>query len=316
MKKTNLLAILALAATPAFLHAQTTSYSDVVGYYKKSFPTGGSLHSVALLKPVTFQGTATSISSAVLTCNGANWSANAFVPVNGLPTYYVEITSGPREGYLYDIVSNTANTVTVDDASLSDAGTTPTFIVRAHSKLSEVLGPSVALSDYQDQATIYNPDGSYSNFLRDSSIPTGWLDATLFSESDAVIYPNQGYILTTATAGDYTVTGTLKATKTAVPLFPNVPNIVSLANPGGVSRDIQAISLGANMLDFQDQVAKYNNDGSLTLNVNLLYSGSAEGFYDATTFSAATGVTVEGGESVIATVVSPTVWIVNPPLSQ
>ena len=316
MKKTNLFAVLALAATPAFLHAQTTSYSDIVGYYKKTFPAGGSLQSVALLKPVTFQGSATSISAAVLTSNGANWSANAFVPVNGLPAYYVEITSGPREGYLYDIVSNTANTVTVDDSSIADAGATPSFIIRAHSKLSDVLGPTVVMGDFQDQATVYNSDGTYSNFLRDSSTTTGWLDATLFSESDAVIYPGQGYVLTSSASGNYTVSGTLKSTKTAVPLFPNVPNIVSLANPGGVSKDVQSVNLGANMADFQDQVAKYNDDGSLTLAVNLLYSGSAEGFYDATTFSPASGVTVAGEEAVIATVVSPTVWVVNPPVSQ
>jgi len=314
MKKMNLL-LGTLLATVALSHA-VDSYSDVVGYYKKSFPTGGSLQSVALLKPVSFQGTASGISSTVLTATGANWVGNQFAPVNGLPAYYVEITSGPREGYLYDIVSNTDASVTVDDASMAAAGSTPSFLIRAHTKLSEVLGPSVSLSDYQDQATIYNSDGTYSNFLRDSSTGTGWLDATLFSESDAVIYPNQGYILTSAAAGDYTITGTLKSTKTAVPLFPNVPNIVSLANPGGVSRDVQSINLGANMADFQDQVAKYNNDGSLTLNVNLLYSGSAEGFYDATTFSAASGVTLQGEESVIASVVSPTVWIVNPPMSQ
>ena len=32
MKKTNLFAVLALAATPALLHAQTTNFSDIVGY--------------------------------------------------------------------------------------------------------------------------------------------------------------------------------------------------------------------------------------------------------------------------------------------
>jgi len=314
MKKIHLL-IGTFLTTVALSHA-VDSYSDIVGYYKKTFPAGGSLQSVALLKPVTFQGAATSISSAVLTSTGANWTANAFAPVNGLPAYYVEITSGPREGYLYDVVSNTANTVTVDDTSISAAGTTPSFIIRAHTKLSDVLGPTVSMSDYQDQATVYNSDGTYSNFLRDSSTATGWLDATLFSESDAVIYPSQGYVLTSSVSGNYTVTGTLKSTKTAVPLFPNVPNIVSLANPGGVSKDVQVVNLGANMADFQDQVAKYNNDGSLTLAVNLLYSGSAEGFYDATTFSPATGVSMGGEEAVIASVVSPTIWILNPPLSQ
>jgi hypothetical protein len=40
MKKNNLLAILALAASPAFLHAQTESYSDIVGYQTITLPVG------------------------------------------------------------------------------------------------------------------------------------------------------------------------------------------------------------------------------------------------------------------------------------
>jgi len=304
-----------LLATVALSHA-VDSYSDIVGYYKKTFPAGGSLQSVALLKPVTFQGAATSISSAVLTSTGANWTANAFAPVNGLPAYYVEITSGPREGYLYDIVSNTSSTVTVDDSSIASAGATPRFVIRAHTKLSDALRGATNLVDYADQVTVYNGDGSVVSFLRDSSTTTGWVDATSFSESDAVIYPSQGYVLTTSSAGDYTVSGTLKSTKTVVPLFAGQVNIVSLANPGGVSKSIQNINLGAGLVDYADQVATYLDDGSLGTSNALLYGGSADGFLDATSFSPVTGVNVNGAESVIVSVSSPTTWILAPPLSQ
>ena len=314
MKKINLL-IGTFLTTIALSHA-VDSYSDIVGYYKKTFPAGGSLQSVALLKPVTFQGAATSISSAVLTSTGANWTANAFAPVNGLPAYYVEITSGPREGYLYDVVSNTANTVTVDDTSIAAAGSTPNFIIRAHTKLSDALRGATNLVDYADQVTVYNGDGSVVSFLRDSSTTSGWVDATSFSESDAVIYPSQGYVLTTSSSGDYTVSGTLKNSKTVVPLFAGQVNIVSLANPGGVSRSIQNINLGAGLVDYADQVATYLDDGSLGTSNALLYGGVADGFLDATSFSPVAGVNVNGAESVIVSVGSPTTWVLNPPLSQ
>ena len=313
MKKLNLL-LGTLIATAALSHA-VDSYSEVVGYYKKSFPAGGSLQSVALLKPVSFQGSASSVSSSKLNCSSASWTDNQFSPANGLPAYYVEITSGTLEGYVFDILSNTRQEVTVA-SSLAAAGSSPNFLIRAHTKLSEATKNTTNLTDYSDQATIYNSDGSLSNFLRDSSTGSGWLDATTFSEGDAVIYPNQGYILTTQSNGDMTVSGTLKSTKTAVPLYAGQVNIVTLANPSGVTKDIQGISLGTNMADFQDQVAKYSEDGNLSVATNLLWAGSAEGFYDATSFSRAEGVNIGGANPVIATVGTSTVWLVNPPMSQ
>ena len=314
MKKLNLL-LGTLLATAALSHA-VDSYSDVVGYYKKAFPAGGSLQSVSLLKPVTFRGVSTGISSKVLNCASATWSAGAFAPVNGLPAFYVEITSGPLEGYLFDVVSNTGTSVTVGDASIANAGSSPSFLIRAHTKLSDALRNATNLNDYADQVTVYNADGSVVSFLRDSSTTTGWVDATSFSESDAVIYPCTGYVLTTSSPGDYTVTGTLKSTKTVVPLMAGLVNIVALANPGGASKNIQNINLGANLADYADQVATYVNDGTLGTSNALLYGGAADGFLDATSFSPVTGVNVGGNESVIVSVSSSTVWKLNAPLSQ
>ena len=73
MRKTNLFAILALAATPAFLHAQTTSYSDVVGYNQMSFPAGNSAHTATFVKANVFQGAATSRTANSLTVSSATF---------------------------------------------------------------------------------------------------------------------------------------------------------------------------------------------------------------------------------------------------
>lgn len=315
MKKINLgLAIFAAAIMA--VNAQTNSYSDVVGYYTKSFPAGGSLQTVALLKPVTFQGAASSIVGAVLNATSPGWTVDQFNPANSLPAYYVEITSGPRAGYLYDIISNTASSLTVSSADIANAGGTASFLIRAHTNLSEALKSSNNLTDYGDQITVFNGDDSSGNFIRDSSTSTGWLDATTFSESDAVIYPSQGYVLTATSSGDYMITGTLKSTPTVVPLYAGQVNIVSLSNPGGITKDIQNIDLGVNLIDYSDQVATYLNDGSLGTQSALLYGGGQDGFLDATTFSPVTGVNVAGEEAVIVSVSSSTTWSVKAPLNQ
>jgi hypothetical protein len=219
-------------------------------------------------------------------------------------------------GYLFDIISNTASSVTVNDASVATAGGTASFLIRGHTKLSEALKSATNLVDYADQVTVYHADGTNLSFLRDSSTTSGWLDAGSFSESDDVIYPSQGFVLTTSSAGEFTQVGTVKNTPTVVPLFAGQVNIVSLSNPGGLVKNIQLIGLGTNLVDYADQVATYSADGSLATTSALLYGGSADGWLDAGSFAPAIGVTVSGVEPVIVSVSSNTTWKVSPPLSQ
>ena len=314
MKKLNLAFAILVSAVMAG-HAATAT-SDIVGYYKQSFPAGGSLQTVGILKAPSFVGVATSISGVVVNAASPGWTVNQFAPANGLPTHYVEITSGAMAGYLFDVISNTANSVTVNDASVATAGGTASFLIRGHTKLSEALKSATNLVDYADQVTVYHADGTNLSFLRDSSTTSGWLDAGSFSESDDVIYPSQGFVLTTSSAGEFTQVGTVKNTPTVVPLFAGQVNIVSLSNPGGLVKDIQLIGLGTNLVDYADQVATYSADGSLATTSALLYGGSTDGWLDAGSFAPANGVTVSGVEPVIVSVSSNTTWKVNPPLSQ
>lgn len=308
-----LMGMIGLGYSP--VNGQTVS-TPIVGFYKKTFPAGGSLQTSALIKSASYQGTASAVSGVTLTVTGALWTSNQFAPVNGFPAYYVEITTGTLAGYSFDIISNSANSVTVDAQTLSSAGANPGFIVRAHRKISEVFNSATNLNDYQDQVTIYNSDGTNTTLLRDSSSSSGWIDATTFTESDPVLYPAQGFVLTTQASGQMTITGQVNPNSTVVPLFANQPNIVSLANPGGVTSDIQNINLGAQLSDFNDQVAIYSQDGSLDQSATLLWTGAAEGFYDATSFTPATGVTITGAEPVIVTPVASTVWNLASPLNQ
>lgn len=316
MRKSYLRIICLGVAMPSLVLAQTVVSTPIVGFYKKTFPAGGSLQTVALLKAVSYQGSASSVSGAVLSVSSPGWASNQFAPANGLPAYYVEITSGSRAGYIYDILSNGSASVTVVDSDVANAGSSPSFLIRAHTKISDVYATATNLTDYNDQITVYNSDGTNTTLLRDSSTTTGWLDATTFVESDAVVYPSQGVVLSTGASGQLTVTGSVKTTPTVVPLYANQVNIVSLANPSDVTKDVQTINLGTNLIEFNDQVGTYSSDGSLGQTNTLLWAGGAEGFYDATTFSIASGVNITGTEPVIVTAGSNSIWTVTSPLQQ
>jgi hypothetical protein len=315
MKKLNVALAILIAAVMAG-NAQTTVTSDIVGYYKQAFPAGGSLQTVGLLKAPVFAGPAISINGSTLSVSSSSWTSNQFAPAAGLPTHYVEITSGSMAGYLFDIVSNTGSSVTVNDPNVANAGGTVSFLIRPHTKLSEAFKDTTNLVDYADQVTVYHADGTNISFLRDSSTTSGWLDAGSFSESDDVIYPSQGVVLSASASGVITQVGTVKSTPTVVPLYAGQVNIVSLSNPSGIIKDIQTIGLGTNLADYADQVATYATDGTLATTSALLYGGSTDGWLDAGSFAPATGVNVVGVNPIIVSVTSSTVWKLNSPISQ
>jgi len=309
MKKTNLLAILTLAATPAFLHAQTTSYSDVVGYNKLSFPAGNSAHTANFVKGNVFQGVASSKTANSLTVSSASFGSLA--PAGGLPTHYVKITSGAMEGYVLDILSNTSTSVTID-GNLSTAGATPSFVIRPHVKASDLFAGNSSLSPGSDTLTLFNDNGTSTVFLwvgSDSS--TGWIDPITEAIADGIVYPGQGFILTTVGSGNFTFQGSVESTPTVSPLFPGAVNLVSLANPSSASKALQALGLGSNMAPGSDTVEFFSTNGSLSSTGVYLWAGT-DGFIDAVTEAPAAN-NVQGSQVLNVTVVSPTTWKAEAP---
>ena len=306
MKKINLLAVLALAATPAFLHAQTTSYSDVVGYNTSSFPAGTSGHGVGFVKAALYTGSASKLSPTSFSAAGLTAANNSLAPVSGLPTHYVEIVSGANEGLIMDIVSNTGTTVVVD-GDLSSVGATEQIAVRAHVKASEVFAGNTSLADFTDTLLVYNADGSSYTLLRDSSSPSGWVDPNLFSPADVVIYPGQAFLLSTASAGSFTTTGNVKSTATLIPLYASSLNYISAGNPS-TSPDIQVSGLGANLAAYVDTVATFVNNGSFEQSATYLWAGAPDNFIDPNLFSTVSGVGLPGTGAILVSVSADTAW--------
>ena len=305
--------LMPLLMSSFFLNAQTVS-TPIVGFEKKTFPSGTTGHGVGFVKTAAFQGIATSVTANSLAVTGASFTANQFAPVSGLPSYYIQITSGPQTGLVVDILGNTSTVLDVAAGDLANVSGTPNFVIRPHLKVSSLFQGNGDLMDYTDTVTIYNSDGTVSTLLRDSTSSTGWLDSTTFNASDCVIYPGQGFLLSTSGTGSFTSTGIVNPTQTIVPIYAGFVNLVSLSNPSN-GKNIQSINLGANLIDYTDTVGLFSSDGSLNQDTSLIWAGASDGFLDATSFTPAVGVDAGGTSAIIVNASSDTTWVQSSPLS-
>ncbi len=307
MKKLNLsLAILALAAMSA--SAQTAT-SAVVGYEVQNFNAGNTVHAVTFVKPDLFKGVASSKTANSLTVIAAAFGNYGLV--SGSPTHYVKILDGALAGYVFDVISSTSTSITID-GNLSTAGTTPNFLVRQHIRLADVFATSTGLSDGSDTFTLFNNDGTSTVALRaanDSS--SGWLDPVTEQPMDPVIYPGQGFLLTTATSGTFTIAKTVESTPTVVPLYVGAVNLVSRASPSSQSMSLVSSGLGANMASGSDTVEFWTNNGSLASQEVALAVG-VDGFVNPITEAPTVG-TLAGGTVVNVTVTQNSTWLAPAP---
>jgi len=311
MKKVSpVLLILSLLATQGLVIGQTVS-TPVVGFEKKNFSGGTTGLGVGFVKPAVFSGPASSLTSSTVTVSSASFGNLA--PSAGLPSYYLEITSGALIGLVADIMSNTSTTLTLDADLSTILGTTPTVAIRPHVKVSGLFQGNASLTDYIDTVTVYNADGTSTSLLRDSSAATGWVRNDTFEASDLVVYPGQAVLLSVSQNGSVTISGQVKTTPTLVPLYAGSLNYVTLGNPSN-GQSIQSVNLGSNMTDYIDTVTKLSTDGNCSQTGVFLWGGAADGFLDVNTFSPVTE-TVPGTDAIFVSVSSDTYWKAPAPLT-
>ncbi|CAN5545914.1 hypothetical protein BH20VER1_BH20VER1_19990 [soil metagenome] len=101
-------------------HAQTVA-TDPVGFTTTSLLGNSDSHiAVPFVRPAAFVGGIQSASGTNITVGGSPWTANQFVYAAGSqPNHYYALigpasSANPKEGRTYPILSNTANTITVD----------------------------------------------------------------------------------------------------------------------------------------------------------------------------------------------------------
>ena len=209
MKKTNLLAILALAATPAFLHAQTTNYSDIVGYTtlnvrgKSGSANAFSYIALNVHRPVAYRGVVGTKSlngsgQSVLSV-ASTFTANQYAGASN--KHYVRVTSGSNTGLISEVVSNDASSITVADnldAVLQDGVTA--FEIRPYWTLATAFPAGAGLktgtsATLADTLTIIDPATAAGNAYFYSSSANQWRRGS--TDSSAVIIPPGSGIMVT-----------------------------------------------------------------------------------------------------------------------
>ena len=101
MKMLNLAAALTLIASLGSVQAQTSSYSDIVGYETKALPANTYTSiGINLMNPDLLVSPITSATSTAVAVSG---SSNVGALLTSTEPYYVEIKSGSAEGARLDV---------------------------------------------------------------------------------------------------------------------------------------------------------------------------------------------------------------------
>jgi hypothetical protein len=232
-----------------------------VGYYDFDGYRGGNVFVPGFVNPASYTGQLISASASTLTLAANSLTANAFNEGAAYVKFYAEITSGPLQGVVLDIVSNTANVLTLD-ADITALGLTGNekIVVRPHVTLKSCLAAAEAsLSPFSDSATLYLPDGSFvTYFFGAGATPNGWSsDFATDDGSEHPVYPGAGFVLGLEADVDLTVTGEVKTADSVVQLSGAVVNIVGPMSPlVGQSVSLNAVGF-ASLAPFTDSITIY-----------------------------------------------------------
>jgi uncharacterized protein (TIGR02597 family) len=125
------LAIALSSLIPFAAFGQTSVATDPVGFTTVScLGNSDTFVSVPFTRPSEFVGAIASAAGSTITVSGTPWVANQFVYVAGTqPKHYYALigpgTSNPKEGHIYFVSGNGANTLTVDTTQDNLTGIVP-----------------------------------------------------------------------------------------------------------------------------------------------------------------------------------------------
>lgn len=291
---------------PNCLTAQTVS-TPIVGFSKVSAPSGTIVVVPSFVKANRFQG-AVILSGQNFAVPG--FTSNQLAPstyTDGRPNYpktYVEITSGPLEGTVLDILSNTASSVTVSGAPSELNGQSVPIAIRDHFTLDDLAQSQSGLVDYDSGVTLYNSDGTTS--IR-YYVAGSWVsDDYSTPAGNTIIYPGQGITLSTGPA-TLTLSGIVKPTKTVIPLYAGgVVNLVGPGNPSG-SSSLDAVNIAGALAPFDDGINSFSSNGLMTIAETYYSDGSV--ILDSSYEALASPAYVQPNSGFVVTVSSPKTWV-------
>lgn len=309
----------ALLAVPAVFGQAT---SGVMGFSTLSCPAGTTLVVPTLVNSSVFQGQA-AISSDGLTITptiAPGWTSGAYnatsfaAPTPNYPKFYAEVVSGPNEGLILDISSNTTTALTMV-AAVAPAGihgTTVQIAIREHVTLDKLVQGSSGLSDYQDGVLIFNPNGTQTS--RTYANPSWVAEDSFSAAGHTVIYPGTGVALTCVAPVTFSFMGEVKPTKTQVPLYVSSVNIAGPLNPASTT-SIFANSIRNSLTQYADGFSTYTVDGSINTSQSYYTDGTDIYNLSGNPLTGGSPDAIALNRGITVTVVADTVWTINSPLN-
>jgi hypothetical protein len=246
MKKTNLLAILTLAATPALLHAQTTSYSDIVGYQKVVSAQGFTAVGLPLVKTAI-------VSSTVSSKSGNSVTLASPVPAGTVVTkpFYLEVTSGSLAGERVDVSVVAGNAVVTIRASsentsnLASLANGTSVVIRPHVTLADLdasCSPALVGDDSSGDRVLLFVNGAFVAYMKNGN-NLWYEDGSLDDMSNLPLRPGVGLIIhrRSSTATTLTQIGAVRVNKFSRPMKSGY-NFYAPAYPVDLSPDLMGAS--------------------------------------------------------------------------
>jgi hypothetical protein len=267
--------LLAFATLRVTVRAATSS---IVGFYNVTIPAGNSAWVCGLVTANSYEAACVNVTTngsgkAQVQFSAPGWTVGQF------NLHYAEPQSGTCAGLPIDILSNNADTLTLDiDPSEAGLVTGMTFIVRKHTTLAGLLPTGGGFLPFSDTISLMDTTGLQTTYFFNNGT-NNWINILGDDASNVVVRPGQGFVVQlnsplTVTFGTGEVCH-LKTTPTLVRISPNAPNIIGSMNPlGGSVTTLGSMGIATSLQPFNDSLVILN-PGPLTQGGTFLSTGTS-----------------------------------------
>ncbi len=221
-KSTQWWVVLVVLASFPMAMGQST-YTDPVGVFKLEVPANATeSFSVPLYRLPFARGVATGLTSNTVTDSSKSWTVDQFVYASdGDDRYYLEWTGGAAVGKHYEIVSNGADTLTVDpldDDLTAEAAVGDPYMIVPFYRIRDIFGEgsNVKLAGgdtaaIADNVLLWNGSNYDTIYFSTFFGENRWRYSGAGFADDAVIWPGEGFLVRRrqSTAVTITVSGSV-----------------------------------------------------------------------------------------------------------
>lgn len=253
--------------------------SNVLGVSKLTIPAGNVPIASAYVHPkelgFSVDGAALSVDELTIDLPSASIVAGDYNE-SVYPLYYVEVTeSGSYEGMYFDVISNTASSITIKTWTAATDPTQPigantTVILRKHMTIDDFFSDAESqFSAFTEVLKFILPDGGSITVFWDGA---KWTMDSVNDDGTMPIYPGQGFLVGFPVARTFNVIGEVKSTPTQVPVYPGSNNFVGTFSP--IDESFNSLNTFAWMDPFLDVFKLFAVDGSLATTGTFFSDGS------------------------------------------